>query len=60
MPLPPLNPVNPAQQLMQMQDELAPLDFDKIKAFLVDSSEEIRVCATLQALRWRLTKTKRK
>jgi len=60
MPLPPLSRVNPTQQLMQLQEELAPLDFAKIKKFLIDSTEEIRVCSTLQALRWRLTKTKRK
>ena len=60
VPLPPLNPGNPTMQLMQMQEELAPLDFNKIKKFLVESTEEIRVCASLQALRWRLTKTKRK
>ena len=45
---------------MQMQEELAPLEYDKIKKYLIESTEEIRVCATLQALRWRLTKTKRK
>ena len=45
---------------MQMQEELAPLDYVKIKQFLLESTEEIRVCSTLQALRWRLTKTKRK
>lgn len=27
---------------------------------MINSKEEIKVCATLQALRWRLTKTKRK
>ena len=47
VPLPPLNPINPTQQLMQMQEELAPLDYGKIKKFLVDSTEEIRVCSTL-------------
>jgi hypothetical protein len=60
MPMPSLNPINPMQQLMQMQEELAPLNYLKIKQYLVESNEEIRVCATLQALRWRLTKTKRK
>jgi len=45
---------------MQMQEELAPLDYVKIKSFLMGATEEIKVCATLQALRWRLTKTKRK
>ena len=47
MPLPPLNPMNPTQQLMQMQEELAPLEYDKIKKYLIESTEEIRVCATL-------------
>ena len=36
------------------------MEYDKIKKYLIESTEEIRVCATLQALRWRLTKTKRK
>lgn len=27
---------------------------------MLNSKEEMKVCATLQALRWRLTKTKRK
>jgi hypothetical protein len=43
-----------------VQQNIAPLDFEKIKQFLVVFDEEIKVCATLQALRWRLTKTKRK
>ena len=43
-----------------MQEDLAPLDYSRIKKFLTESTEEIKVCATLQALRWRLTKTKRK
>ena len=43
-----------------MTEELAPLDYNKIKKYLIESTEEIRVCASLQALRWRLTKTKRK
>ncbi len=43
-----------------MQEELAPLDYSKIKGFLVDSTEELKVAATLQALRWRLTKARRK
>ncbi len=42
-----------------MQD-LAPLNFQKIKHFLMNSNEELKICATLQALRWRLTKAKRK
>ena len=51
---------NPQQQLMAIQQDLAPLDYERIKGFLANSNEEIKVCATLQALRWRLTKTKRK
>ncbi|CAI2383621.1 unnamed protein product [Moneuplotes crassus] len=34
----------------------APLDFDKIKKFLIEAEDEVRVCATLQALRWRISK----
>ena len=30
---------NPQQQLMVMQQDLAPLDYEKIKSFLVNSSE---------------------
>jgi hypothetical protein len=36
---------------------LVPLDFDRIKAFLrSESTNETHICATLQALRWRLTR----
>jgi hypothetical protein len=42
------------------QQPLVPLNFQSIKQFLLHSTEEIKICATLQALRWRLTKTKRK
>ena len=55
-----MQPSNPQQQLMLMQQDLAPLNYENIKHFLANSTEEIKVCATLQALRWRLTKTKRK
>ena len=44
---------------MSLKD-LAPLNFQKIKNFLLTSQEELKLCATLQALRWRLTKAKRK
>jgi hypothetical protein len=38
-----------------------PLNFAIIKTGLLDEeTEDIKVCAILQALRWRLTKTKRK
>jgi hypothetical protein len=47
------------QGVVSLKD-LAPLNFGKIKHFLMTSGEELRVCATLQALRWRLTKAKRK
>ena len=55
-----MQPSNPQQQLQMMLQDLAPLNFVNIKHFLANSAEEIKVCATLQALRWRLTKTKRK
>jgi hypothetical protein len=45
--------------VMSLKD-LAPLNFAKIKHFLMNSNEELKICATLQALRWRLTKAKRK
>lgn len=48
------------QLASRFQDQLHSLDFQKIKAFLLNFDEEIKVSATLQALRWRLTKTKRK
>ena len=38
------------------QVSFAPLDFDKIKDFLLNAKDETQVCATLQALRWRVTK----
>jgi len=50
----------PAVQFNEMIREIAPLAYMRIKTFLKESPEEIKVCATLQALRWRLTKTKRK
>jgi hypothetical protein len=37
---------------------LAPLDYDKIKKFLLESDDELKICATLQALRWRISKTR--
>lgn len=48
------------QLATRFQDPLHSLDFQKIKDFLLNFDEEIKVSATLQALRWRLTKTKRK
>lgn len=48
-------PVNQPQQ-----PPLAPLSYDKIKTFLLTSNETVKVCATLQAFRWRLTKTRKK
>lgn len=44
--------VNGKKQLKQ----LSPLDFDKLKNFLKTSNDEMKVCATLQALRWRSTR----
>jgi hypothetical protein len=45
---------------MQNQQPLAPLDYESVKSFLLESNETVQVCATLQAFRWRLTKTRRK
>lgn len=32
------------------------MDFDKLKDFFLSSRDEIKTCATLQALRWRVTR----
>ena len=48
-----------ARQLAQ-QAPLACLNYQKIKEFISTSSESVKICATLQAFRWRLTKTRRK
>jgi hypothetical protein len=37
---------------------LAPLDYDQIKKFLLESEDELKICATLQALRWRISKSR--
>jgi hypothetical protein len=34
-------------QLMLMQQDLAPLNYENIKHFLANATEEIKVCATL-------------
>lgn len=39
---------------------MSALDFSKIKDFLMTSDETVKICATLQALRWRMTKTIKK
>lgn len=51
---------NSGQGMVVSLKDLAPLNFGKIKHFLMNSTEELKICATLQALRWRLTKAKRK
>ena len=37
---------------------LAPLRYTKIKHFLLTGEEELQICALLQALRWRVTRSK--
>jgi LisH domain-containing protein ARMC9 len=37
---------------------LAPLDYDKIKKFLLTSEDELKIWSTLQALRWRISKSR--
>ena len=48
------------QQPMAPQLAPSPLNYDKIKRFLMESDEVLKICATLQAFRWRLTKTRKK
>ena len=55
-----VTPMMPMGMPADQQQDLASLNFSNIKHFLLNSEEEIKICATLQALRWRLTKTKRK
>lgn len=43
-------------QQNQQQSQLPPLDFDKLKHFFLNSTDEVTICATLQALRWRVTR----
>lgn len=42
---------------------MVPLDYNRIRTFLAkhlaDASKEVEVCATLQALSWRITKVRR-
>jgi len=40
------------------QQTLAPLDYNKIKMFIFHSQEEAKVCITIQALRWRINKSR--
>jgi len=42
-----------------MKVQLAPLDYMKLKRFLKSSNNEVELCATLQALRWRLSRVSR-
>lgn len=50
------------QNMDDLSDErqlmLAPLDYNKIKLFIFHSQEEAKVCVTLQALRWRINKSR--
>lgn len=50
------------QQMEDMDGDrqltLAPLDYNKIKLFIFHSQEEAKVCITLQALRWRIYKSR--
>ena len=54
-----LNHQNSSVRKQQMGVSLVPLDFVKLKNFLMDvKSDEVHICATLQALRWRVTRVK--
>lgn len=44
------------QEIKKSGVQLAPLDFAKLKLFLTSCTDETQVCATLQALRWRMTR----
>ena len=40
----------------RLRVQLAPLDFEKLKNFLKTNNDQIKLCATLQALRWRISR----
>lgn len=40
----------------RLRVQLAPLDFAKLKNFLKTNNDHIKLCATLQALRWRISR----
>ena len=49
--------INSGGNIGRLGVSLVPLDFNKLKAFFRDeNSNETHICATLQALRWRLTR----
>ena len=44
------------------QSQIAPisvvaLDYEKVKSFLMECTDETQICVTLEALWWRVTKT---
>ena len=47
-----------APRTLPINISLAPLDYDKIKAYLLESDDELKICAILQALRWRISKSR--
>lgn len=49
--------MNESASQSTVQHQFTPLDFKKIKDFLLDTSNsEVIVCSLLQALGWRITK----
>ena len=52
------NSVSRGPRTLPVMVSLAPLDYDRIKRFLLESSDELKICATLQALRWRISKSR--
>ena len=49
--------INAGRNVGRVGVSLVPLDFNKLKIFFKnENSNETHICATLQALRWRLTR----
>jgi len=48
--------LNEAQSIIENQ----PVDYKKVKQFLLTSIDDLKICAVLQALRWRITRNKKR
>ena len=52
------NSVSRGPRTLPVMVSLAPLDYDKIKRYLFESADELKIWSTLQALRWRISKSR--
>lgn len=52
------NSVSRGPRTLPVMVPLAPLDYDRIKKYLLEGKDELKICSTLQALRWRISKAR--